>query len=135
MPGTCPWTDKEQGGALRNKLAIDLKAQAEYVDVFSIMPYHARFGHATDPAWISRQTAWLGRHLGIRGEPGERLKIWPIVQISDWGEPVAVDQVTTVLDHGTRRPATGVMVFHWGGLRQQMEKAREIGRFYRAAAR
>ena len=130
----CPWTDTERDGGLRGKLAIDLKAQAKYVDVFSIMPYHARFGHATDPAWVSRQTTWLGRYLGIEGRPGERLQIWPIVQISDWGEPVAVDQVTTVLDHGTRRPATGVMVFHWGGLRKQMEKAREIGRFYRAAA-
>ena len=36
------------------------KAQAEYVDVFSIMPYHARFGHAAEPEWISRQVAWLG---------------------------------------------------------------------------
>src|SRR5439155_24060820 len=63
----CPWTDTERGGALRNKLAIDLKAQAEYVDVFSIMPYHARFGHATEPAWISRQVAWLSQYLGITG--------------------------------------------------------------------
>jgi hypothetical protein len=77
------------------------------------MPYHARFGHAADPAWISRQTAWLGKHLEIRGEPGERLKIWPIVQLADWGESVPVEQVQPVLDHGTRKPATGVMVFHW----------------------
>ena len=38
-PGTllgtfhCPWTDSERDGALRNKLAIDLRAQAEYVDI------------------------------------------------------------------------------------------------------
>ncbi|MFH1918867.1 MAG: hypothetical protein ABIP48_03125 [Planctomycetota bacterium] len=127
----CPWTDTERGGALGNKLAIDLRAQAEYVDVFSIMPYHARFGHSADPAWISRQTAWLGGYLGIRGEPGERHRIWPIVQLADWGETVPVDQVRPVLEHGTRPPATGVMVFHWGGLRGQMEKAEEMGRFYR----
>src|SRR3712207_8809773 len=54
--------------------------RSRYLDVFSPMPYHARFGHASDPAWISRQTAWLGRHLGIEGQPGERLRIWPIVQ-------------------------------------------------------
>ena len=70
----CPWTEDERDGALRNKLAIDLKAQAPYLDVFSIMPYHARFGHPDDIAWISRQTAWLGQHLGIRGVPGERHK-------------------------------------------------------------
>ena len=114
------------------KLAIDLKAQAKYLDVFSIMPYHARFGHAADPAWISRQTAALGRFLGIKGEPGERLKIWPIVQLSDWGETVPVSQVKEVLDHGTRAPATGVMVFVWGSLHPQWDKVQAMREFYRA---
>jgi hypothetical protein len=45
----------------------------------SSLSIHARFGHAADPGWISRQTGWLGGFLGIRGVPGERLKIWPIV--------------------------------------------------------
>jgi hypothetical protein len=65
----CPWSEDERGGALRSKLAIDLRAQAEYLDVFSPMPYHARFGHAADPAWVGRQVAWLGRHLGSRAGP------------------------------------------------------------------
>ncbi|MBM4087827.1 MAG: hypothetical protein FJ276_00140 [Planctomycetes bacterium] len=130
----CPWTDTQYDGALRTKLAIDLRAQAKYLDVFSIMPYHARFGHATDPAWISRQTAWLGEYLGIAGRPGERPAIWPIVQLADWGEEVPVHQVRSVLDHGTRRPATGVMVFAWGSLRKQPEKVAELGTFYRAIA-
>jgi len=128
----CPWSDTELDGALRNKLAIDLKAQAKYIDVFSIMPYHARFGHAADPSWISRQTAWLGEYLGIQGEPSERHRIWPIVQLSDWGATVSVDQVRSVMDHGTRRPATGVMVFNWGSLKGQMEKVNEMGEYYRA---
>jgi hypothetical protein len=128
----CPWTDTEFGGALRRKLAIDLKAQAKYLDVFSTMPYHARFGHAGDPAWISRQTTWLGKHLGIRGTPGERHKIWPIVQLSDWGEPVPPAQVHAVLDHGTRAPATGVLVFAWSALHRQMDKVDRMGAFYRA---
>jgi hypothetical protein len=128
----CPWTDKELDGALRRKLAIDLKAQAKYIDVFSIMPYHARFGHVDDPAWISRQTAWLGKHLDIQGKPGERLRIWPIVQLSDWGESVSTNQVQTVLNHGTRLPATGVLVFHWGSLRKQNSKADRMTEYYRA---
>ncbi|HUG69825.1 MAG TPA: hypothetical protein VMM76_18885 [Pirellulaceae bacterium] len=128
----CPWTDAEFDGALRNKLAIDLKAQAKYIDVFSIMPYHARFGHVDDPAWISRQTKWLGDHLGITGEPGQRHQIWPIVQLSDWGESVSVEQVSSVLDHGTRLPATGVMVFNWGSLRNQMPKVEQMGEYYRS---
>jgi hypothetical protein len=128
----CPWSDSDFAGALRNKLAIDLKAQARYIDVFSIMPYHARFGHATDPAWVSQQTTWLGQHLGIRGEPGERHRIWPIVQLSDWGETVPAAQVQEVLDHGTRPPATGVMVFAWGSLHEHEDRVAEMGRFYRA---
>jgi hypothetical protein len=119
----CPWSDEI---ALREKLAIDLRAQSEYVDVFSPMPYHARFGHADDPAWISRQTVWLGKHLDVRGVPGERIRIWPIVQLADWGEPVPLDQIGAVLDHGTRRPATGVSVFRWGVLRKQPDKVKAM---------
>jgi len=129
-----PWSDDDFGGARIDKLAIDLKAQAAYIDVFSPMPYHARFGHAGDPAWISRQVAWLGSYLGIRGVPGERLRIWPIVQISDWGEPVPVRQIDEVLRRGARAPATGVMVFAWGGLRKSPEKIDAIGRTFRALA-
>lgn len=128
----CPWTDTERDGALRDKLAIDLKAQAAYLDVFSIMPYHARFGHPDDVAWISRQTEWLGNYLGIKGEPGERHKIWPIIQLSDWGEPVPLEQVADVMDHGTKAPATGAMVFLWSWLHPQWEKVEEMGRFYKA---
>lgn len=128
----CPWSEDDYNGALRNKLAIDLQAQSKYLDVFSIMPYHARFGHPQDPAWISRQTKWLGEHLGIEGKPNERLKIWPIVQLSDWGEEVAPAQVAAVLDHGSRKPATGVMVFNWGSLRKQQAKIDEMAKFYRA---
>jgi hypothetical protein len=128
----CPWTETDYDGALRNKLAIDLKAQARYLDVFSPMPYHARFGHADDPTWISRQVEWLGRYLGIAGEAGERQKIWPIVQLSDWGESVPVTQVQAVLEHGTRLPATGVMVFAWGSLGDQREKVEGMVAFYRS---
>lgn len=126
----CPWDDTDRGGALRDKLAIDLKAQSAYMDVFSTMPYHARFGHPADPEWISRQVSWLGGHLGIEGKPGERHRIWPIVQLSDWGEQVPADQVAAVLDHGTRPPATGVTIFAWDSLRKQPEKVAEMARFY-----
>ena len=128
----CPWSDSDHNHAIREKLAIDLKSQARYLDVLSIMPYHARFGHSTDPAWVSRRTQALGEYLGIRGEPDERVKIWPIVQLSDWGDPVSASQVGAILDHGTRLPATGVMVFVWGTLHPHWEKVEKMGEFYRA---
>jgi len=130
----CPWSEDDYEGALRAKLAIDLKAQAAYVDVFSPMPYHARFGHADDPGWISRQVQWLGGHLGIKGEPDERHKIWPIVQLSDWGEVVRAEDVRGALDHGSRRPATGVMVFAWGSLHKQPDKVQKMVDYYRSIA-
>ena len=126
-----PWTDEDRDGARLEKLAIDLWAQAAYVDVFSPMPYHARFGHAQDPEWISRQVEWLGVYLGVDGEPGEETRIWPIVQISDWGEKVPLEQVPAVLDHGSRAPATGVIVFAWGGLRKEPAKVEAVGRVFR----
>jgi hypothetical protein len=128
----CPWSEDDFGGALRNKLAIDLKAQAPYLDVLSPMPYHARFGHARDVDWIARQTEWLGRTLNVEGRPGERLRIWPIAQLSDWGEPVPAGQVAEVLRCATRPPATGVTVFAWGSLQKDWEKVERLGDVYRA---
>lgn len=127
----CPWSPTDFDNAIRDKLAIDLAAQAPLFDVLSPMPYHARFGHADDPAWVSRQTAALGALVGVEGKPGERLKIWPIVQLSDWGETVEAEQVREVLDHGTRAPATGVMVFAWGSLAKQPRKVEAMRAFYR----
>lgn len=128
----CPWSPEDFDGAIRHKLAIDLPAQKKYLDVFSIMPYHARFGHQNEPAWIARQTESLGKLLNLKGLPEEKQKIWPIVQLADWGPEVQVDQVTQILDHGTQRPATGVMVFHWGGVSRQWDKVEAMGRTYRA---
>ena len=126
----CPWSEADFEGALRTKLAIDLKAQAAHVDVFSPMPYHARFGHQGDPEWIHRQVAWLGRHLGLTGAAQERLRIWPIVQLSDWGERVPPEQVETVLDYGVARPARGVIVFHWSGVKREKEKVKRVTKHF-----
>ena len=128
----CPWSPHEFDGGIRHKLAIDLKAQAPYIDVFSIMPYHARFGHADDPAWISRQTAELGTLLKTTGQPGEKHAIWPIVQVADWGERVPATQVATIIEHATRPPATGVMVFHWSGISKESEKIDALKHAYRS---
>ncbi|HVJ85904.1 MAG TPA: hypothetical protein VM452_09690, partial [Caulifigura sp.] len=115
-----------------HKLAIDLASQAAFIDVFSIMPYHARFGHPGDPAWISRQTAALGKLLNITGDAADKQKIWPIVQLADWGEKVAAAEVADVIDHATRTPSTGVMVFHWSGISKQWDKMETLGKAYRA---
>ena len=126
----CPWSPDEYDGAIRDKLAIDLKAQAKYLDVFSIMPYHARFGHADDPAWIARQTRRLGDLLDIKGTPNEQQRIWPIVQLADWGQRVPVEQIAGVIEQGTQPPATGVMVFHWSGVSKEWEKAEAMKTAY-----
>jgi hypothetical protein len=136
----CPWTDTERDGALTHKLAIDLRAQREHIDVFSAMPYHARFGHADDVDWIARQVAWLGRFLAITGkETGATLargekRIWPIIQLSDWGTVVPPEQVPAVLEVGTRPPATGITVFNWNSLRGQGSKVAALTDFYRNIA-
>ncbi len=126
----CPWSPDDYNGAIRHKLAIDLPAQAPYLDVFSIMPYHARFGHASNPAWIARQVRALGEQLKIQGKPSEAKQIWPIVQVSDWGERVPVEQVEEVLAYGSQQPATGIMVFHWSGVSKEWEKVEALKRAY-----
>jgi hypothetical protein len=128
----CPWDDQDHDGALRRKLAIDLRAQAPYLDVFSPMPYHARFGHSADLDWISRQISWLGEYLNVKGSRDEKIRIWPIVQVSDWGEEVPAAALPQILEQGSRLPATGILVFSWGSFRHQREKIDGLGRAYRA---
>jgi hypothetical protein len=128
----CPWSPDDYDGAIRHKLAIDLAAQAPYLDVFSIMPYHARFGHANDPAWIARQTKRLGELLEIQGKASESKRIWPIVQVADWGARVPVEQVEEVLGYGSQRPATAIMVFHWNDLSEEWDKVEALKRAYTA---
>jgi hypothetical protein len=126
----CPWSADERDGAIRHKLAIDLPAQAPYLDILSIMPYHARFGHATDPAWISRQTTALAKQLKLTGDPSEKPAIWPIVQLADWGEKVTLDQIPAIIDHATRPPSTGLMVFHWSGISKDPAKIEALKNAY-----
>lgn len=125
-----PWNDEDYDGARIRKLAIDLRSQAAYIDVFSPMPYHARFGHATDLDWISDRVAWLGGYLGLEGRPGEKVRIWPIVQLSDWGETVPEEQVAPVLERGTTSPATGVLIFAWNSLARDVEKVERMREYY-----
>lgn len=131
----CPWSPGDFRGAIRDKLAIDLKAQAEYIDVFSIMPYHARFGHANDLGWISRQIQQLGQLLGAGGKPGDKNQIWPIVQLADWGEQVSAQHVDTIVEHATRPPASGVTVFHWSGISKDGAKLDALKTAYLSIAR
>ncbi|MFM7128204.1 MAG: hypothetical protein ACKO0V_02465 [bacterium] len=130
-----PWSPNDYDGAIKNLLAIDLKAQSKYIDVFSIMPYHARFGHHRDPAWISRQVLALAELMNLSGEPGEKNQIWPIVQLADWGEVVQTSQIKDVMDHGTRQPVSGVTIFHTGGLNQNPDRLEALGQFYREIGR
>jgi hypothetical protein len=74
----------------------------------------------------------LGKLLNIQGQPEEKQQIWPIVQLADWGETVSVEQVAEVIDYGTRKPVTGVMVFHWSGVSKQWDKVEAVGEAYRA---
>ena len=126
----CPWSQDDYDGAIRHKLAIDLPAQAPHLDIFSIMPYHARFGHANDPAWIARQVKQLGELLKIEGKPDEQKQIWPIVQWTDWGERVPVEQIGEVIGYASQTPATGVMGFHWSGMAKEWEKVEAVQQAY-----
>jgi hypothetical protein len=48
---------------------------------------------------------------------------------------VPLELVPAVLDHGSRPPATGVIVFAWSGLRKQPGKIEAIGRAFRGLRR
>ena len=130
-----PWSDEVYEGARIHKLAIDLRAQAKYIDVFSPMPYHARFGHAENLDWISERVSWLGDYLNVTGASGEKIRIWPIVQLSDWGKPVLERDIPAILEAGSRSPATGVIVFAWGSLKEQPEKVDALWKVFQRMAK
>ena len=113
------------GQATADRVLFDFEPAYLYEPGFTVKDHDLLFDGALWHSFYIR---------GIEGVPGERHKIWPIVQLSDWGEKVEVEQVRSVLDHGTRLPATGVMVFAWGSLRRQTEKVDELTEFYRAIA-
>ena len=67
------------------------------------------------------------RHFGWAAAEDKR----PHISIRGIYGGVPVEQVRSVLDHGTRRPATGVMVFNWGSLKGKMDKVNEEVAGYR----
>jgi hypothetical protein len=44
-------------------------------------------------------------------------------------------EVLKILEFGTRPPATGIIVFAWGSLKEQPGKLKELWRFYHQLAR
>ena len=126
----CPWTDEEFDGALLEKLAIDLKSQSQYIDVFSPLLYHAYVGKPGDMDWISSHVSWLGNYLGVEGKPGDKIRIWPIVQLADLGSDISASEVPGILEAGLSSPASGIMIFSWGRIKDQTEKVDEMTRVF-----
>src|SRR5262245_1311331 len=79
----CAWRDDEFGGARRRILGLDVEHLAEVFDVLSPMVYHARSGHSV--RWVEDNVKWLSKTLSLKGAPGEKRRIWPIVQA--WSDP------------------------------------------------
>jgi len=127
----CGWRDEEHAGARRRILGLDLPALAKVFDVLSPMLYHGRSGHPV--GWVRQNTEWLCRRLGVRGGPGERLQIWPIVQA--WNDPkghrVTPAQFETALRGGLSGGSTGVMMFTLGAVAEDPEKMAVMKRVYR----
>ena len=126
----CPWTDQEFDGALLDKLAIDLRSQSQYIDVFSPLLYHAYLGRNGDVEWISSHVSWLGEYLGVKGYPGEKIRVWPIVQLADLGGDIPAEEVPAILEAGLQSPASGIMIFSWGRISEQAHKVEEMSRVF-----
>jgi hypothetical protein len=126
----CAWRDDEYGGARRKVLGLDLHALSQIFDVMSPMLYHARSGHSV--GWVKGNLDWLCKELGLRGDPGERLKIWPIVQA--WNDPegksVSAEDFEKTLRGGSSAGATGVMMFTLGAVAEDDGKMAVIKKVY-----
>lgn len=126
----CAWRDDEYGGARRRILGLDLTVLSQVFDVMSPMLYHARSGHSS--RWVEQNVKWLCSHLEVKGNPTERLKVWPIVQA--WsdpnGEKVNAEDFEKVLRGGVAAGATGVMMFTLGSVVEDEAKLAVLKKVY-----
>jgi hypothetical protein len=126
----CGWRDDEHGGARRVILGLDLKRMSDIFDVMSPMLYHGRSGHST--RWVGQNVAWLCEHLKLKGNPQERLKVWPIVQAWDdpEGQRVSSEDFEKVLLNGASGGSTGVMMFTLAAVAENDQKLAVMKKVY-----
>ncbi|MEW5974992.1 MAG: hypothetical protein AB1898_04190 [Acidobacteriota bacterium] len=126
----CGWRDDEFQGARRKILGLDVGMMADVFDVLSPMLYHGRSSQS--PGWVERNVKWWSHQLGLRGEPAERLKLWPIVQA--WSDPegrrVSAEEFERVLTGGMASGATGVMMFTLGAVTEDPRKMATLKKVY-----
>ena len=128
----CAWKDEDFWGARRRCLGLDFTALAEYVDVFSPMPYHGRSG--MPPEYVREYVEYFSQRHPVRTEPGQYPRLWPIVQAHD--EPrIPAAEFARVLEYGLAGKSSGVMMFTSGSVVSDPDKLEAMKRIYLERAR
>ena len=102
-----PWTETDWDGALRRIMGQDLRALADYIDVFSPMVYHKMCGQPV--SWIGDITEHAH---GLTRKP-----IWPIIQTMSQPEALSDQEFGAAIDAAQGADGSaGVILFTLKGL-------------------
>ncbi len=101
-----PWQENDFNRAMKRIVAQDLKALAEYVDVFSPMLYHQMCDK--EPAWIGEVTGEVARITG-KG-------VLPVIQAMSTSEELSRDEFREAMETALGGESDGVIIFNLKGL-------------------
>jgi hypothetical protein len=120
------WYPGDHDAALGRILGIDVAGLAERADVLAPMLFHGML--ARPPAWVGQYLQWLGTTIK---HGSKQPLVWPIVQAHNKPGIITPDEFRTVMQEGSKPPASGIMMFADGSLLDDPEKLRVMKEIYR----
>lgn len=112
---TVPWKDNDFGGAIKLIIGQDFKLLSKWVDIFSPMAYHRLCGKSVE---------WVGEVTKYMVESTNR-QVWTTIQSYD----VPICEFMSALEQTVRSGSSGVIVFHWNGVKQSGERIEVLRNF------
>jgi hypothetical protein len=139
----CSWYPADYDSALYKNLGIDPFAFAQSADVLSPMLFHSMKDRPI--SWVGEYVAWLGEHLEkdektIRNDSLDLKEdiakapsplIWPIVQAYNNPQVISPEDFNEVLRQGSKKPASGIMMFSAESIAQEPAKVEVLKTYYR----
>jgi len=114
---TVPWKKDDLGGAIKSIVGQDFKLLSKWVDIFSPMAYHRLCGKSVK--WVGEITKHMSKLTNRR--------VWTTIQSYD----VPTREFKDVLDQVVEAGSSGVIVFHWNGVKQSRERMEILRKFFK----
>jgi len=114
---TVPWKKDDLGGAIKSIVGQDFKLLSKWVDIFSPMTYHRLCEKSVE--WVGEITEHMVELTNSR--------VWTTIQSYN----VPTREFKGVLDQVVKSGSSGVVVFHWNGVKQDRERMEILRNFFK----